>query len=111
MNLKQRDMVLLPFPFSDLEGSKVRPAVVISNDEFNRKSFDVLMVPVTSVIKEESHSVLIEQKDLSSGKLLKKSRMRIDKIFNVEKNLVIMKIGLINRDTFDKIKKKILKLF
>jgi len=111
MNVQQKEIVLLPYPFSDLEGTKVRPALVVSNNFFNKKSDDCIMVPLTTVIKDEPYSILINQEDLSSGKLLKPSRIRIDKIFTVEKNLIVMKIGAINDKTFEKIKDEISKLF
>jgi len=111
MNVQQKEIVLLPYPFSDLEGTKVRPALIVSNNSFNKKSDDCIMVPLTTVIKDEPYSILINQEDLSSGKLLKPSRIRVDKIFTVEKNLIVMKIGAINDRTFEKIKDKISKLF
>ena len=111
MNIKQRAIVLLPYPFTDLKGKKVRPALITSNDSFNKKSDDCIMVPLTTVIKDEPYSILITQEDLSSGKLLKPSRVRADKIFTVEKNLIIMKIGVINNKILDKIKLEIGKLF
>jgi mRNA interferase MazF len=108
--MKQKDLVLLPYPFTDQEGTKVRPAVIISNDLFNNKSNDRIMIPLTTVIKEEPYSIIINEKDLSSGKLLKPSRIRADKIFAIDKNLVIMKIGAINNQTFDKIKLELSKI-
>lgn len=111
MNVNQKEIVLLPYPFSNLEGSKVRPAIVVSNDIFNKKSADCIMIPLTTVIKEEPYSIILNQEDLSSGKLLKTSRARTDKIFAVEKNLVIMKIGVINDKIFEKIKFDIIKIF
>lgn len=111
MIANQKEIVLLPYPFSDLEGSKVRPAIVVSNDLFNKKSADCIAVPLTTVIKDEPYSVILNQEDLSSGKLLKPSRVRADKIFAVEKNLIIMKIGVINEKTFEKIKAEIVKMF
>ncbi len=110
MNVQQKEIVLLPYPFSDLEGKKVRPALIVSNDIFNKKSDDCVMVPMTSVIKDEPYSIIIYQENLSSGKLLKTSRVRADKIFNAEKGLIIMKIGIVNDKTFDKIKEEIIKI-
>lgn len=107
MILKQRDLVLLPHPFTNQEGSKVRPAVVVSGERFNKKSEDCVFVPLTTVIKDEPFSILINQEDLEIGKLLKPSRIRIDKIFTAKKSLVIMKIGQIKEETFRKIKKEI----
>jgi len=110
MDLKQKDIVLLPFPFSDLEGQKVRPALVVSNDTFNKTSADCLMVPLTSVIIDEPYSIIITPKDVISGKLVKTSRIKTDKIFSVEKNLAIMKIGTANDEIFKKVRMEISKM-
>lgn len=107
----QKDIVLLPFPFSDLQGSKVRPALVVSNDIFNRKSDDCIMVPLTTVIKDEPYSIVIEQRDLKSGSIPMTSRVRADKLFSVEKKLVLKNIGTINDAVFAKVKQEILPIF
>ena len=111
MEVNQKEIILLPYPFSDLEGSKVRPALIVSNNPFNKKSDDCIMVPLTTVIKDEPYSILINQDSLSSGKLLKLSRIRVDKVFSVQKNLIIMKIGKLNDKIFNKVKLEISKLF
>lgn len=111
MIIRQKEIVLLSYPFTNLEGTKVRPAIVISSDFFNKKSDDCIMVPLTTVIKEEPYSIFITQANLSSGKLLRPSRIRVDKIFTVEKKLAIMKIGTINNKTFEEIKSEIMKIF
>lgn len=111
MNLSQKELVLLSYPFSDMERTKVRPALVVSNNSFNKKGDDCIMVPLTTIIKDEPYSILIDQQDLNSGNLLKPSRARADKLFSVEKNLVIMKIGVINDKTFEKIKNEITGIF
>jgi|SRR3989338_1049133 len=111
MQINQKEVVLLPYPFSNFEGMKVRPALVVSNESFNRKSADCIMVPLTTVIKDEPYSVIIDDGDMDSGKLVKQSRIRADKIFCVEKNLVTMKIGTINDKIFQKVKEEILKMF
>ena len=109
--IDQKEIILLPYPFSDLGGKKVRPALVVSNNAFNKKSSDCIMVPLTSVIKDEPYSVVINQEDLSSGKLIKTSRIRADKIFSVEKSLVRKKIGIIKDNAFEKVKSEIFRIF
>jgi mRNA interferase MazF len=111
MNINQKDVVLLSYPFSNLGGMKVRPALVVSNDFLNKKSNDCIMVPLTTIIKDEPYSVIVDNQDMASGELIKTSRIRTDKIFSVEKNLVTMKIGRINDKTFGKIKTEIFKMF
>jgi len=111
MQINQKEVVLLPYPFSNFEGMKVRPALVVSNESFNKKSADCIMVPLTTVIKDEPYSVIIDNNDMDSGELIKQSRIRTNKIFSVEKNLVTMKIGIIKDKTFEKIKAEIFKMF
>jgi len=111
MIFQQKELVLLPYPFSDHGGSKVRPAIIVSNDNFNKRCEDCVMVPLTTVIKDEPFSLIVNQDSLESGKLLKQSRIRIDKIFTIKKGLIIMKIGKINNKTIEKIKFEISKVF
>ena len=111
MNVTQKEIVLINYPFSDLEGKKVRPAIIISNDIFNKKSNDCVAIPLTTVIKDEPYSILLSQNDLSKGKLLKPSRVRVDKIFTMDKSLIVMSIGFVNDDIFDKIKEELTKIF
>ena len=77
MIFQQKELVLLPYPFSSQGGSKVRPAIIVSNDNFNKRCEDCVMVPVTTVIKDEPFSLIITQDNLESGKLLKQSSMII----------------------------------
>jgi len=111
MIFQQKELVLLPYPFSNQDGSKVRPAVIVSNDTFNKKCEDCLMVPLTTVIKDEPFSLIINQNNLESGKLLKQSRIRIDKLFTIKKSLIMMKIGKINSEMLIKIKSEINRVF
>lgn len=109
-NARQGDLVLLSIPFSNLEERKVRPALIISNNVFNKKSDDCIMVPLTGVIKNEPYSVVINQENLDNGRLIKTSRIRVDKIFSVEKNLIRLRIGRLNQETFEKVKQEFLNL-
>jgi mRNA interferase MazF len=111
MNINQKEVVLLPYPFSNLEQKKVRPAIVISNNNFNKICNDFIAVPLTSVIKDEPFSLAINQNDLRNGKLIRPSRVRLDRIFSVEKRLVQMKIGDVNDTFFDKLKSEIIEVF
>jgi mRNA interferase MazF len=93
--ISQRDIVLLSFPFSDLKTQKVRPAIIISNDNYNQKFEDVIAIPMTSNLDVRDYTILISNKDLESGNLIKDSKAKVDKIFSVSKNLIKLKIGKI----------------
>ncbi len=99
----QRDIVLLPFPFSNLKQSKVRPVIILSNDKHNKKSNDIVVMPVTSNLQQTNYDILITNDNLDKGNLITDSRIKVDKIFSVEKKLIKMKIGKIDKQTFSKI--------
>ncbi len=48
MQYNQGDIVLLPFPFTDQQGFKVRPGIVVSNSLVNYTSKDVIIVQLTT---------------------------------------------------------------
>ncbi len=87
--IAQRDLLLVPFPFSDQSGRKVRPVVVVSNDDFNKRSEDVIVVGVTSNVKKETYAVSLTSKDLESGILFANCTIKVENILRLEKGLVI----------------------
>ena len=99
----QRDIVLLTFPFSDLESSKVRPAIVLSNDKYNRRSEDFVAVPLTSNLRLRDYAILVTNKELESGNLIVDSKVKVDRVFSVNQRLVRMKIGRIKAEVHEKI--------
>lgn len=52
---RRGDVVLVPIDFTDHSGSKVRPAVVVSSDDYNRTSPDVLIASITSNLNALPH--------------------------------------------------------
>lgn len=83
-------IVLLPFPFTDLQRKKVRPAIVISNDKVNNTG-DCLFAAITGRIKNDEFSFELKDDDLTSS-LKKPSEVRIHKLFTGEKSLIIKSI-------------------
>ena len=48
MAFRRGDVLLVPFPFSDLSTTKVRPAVVVSGSLYHRSEPDLLLAAITS---------------------------------------------------------------
>ena len=108
--IKQRDLILVPFPFSDQSRRKVRPVIIISNDNFNDNSEDILVVGVTSNISRDNFSIELKNDDLEEGKLITKCRVKIDNILKLDKELIMKKIGRINKRIFNEIIDNIIKI-
>jgi|SRR3989344_3691236 len=95
--MNQRDLLLVPFPFSDQSGKKVRPVVVVSNDNFNEHSEDLIVLGITSNITNDKYTLLLNNKDLEEGKLMDLCCIKAENILKLDKILVIKKIGKISR--------------
>ena len=46
------DVLLVPFPFSNQTAGKQRPAVVVSSAAYNRERMDLVILAVTSQIRQ-----------------------------------------------------------
>jgi len=108
--IEQRDIILTSFPFSNLEGEKVRSSIIISNNGYNKKFDDILVVPLTMNSDVRDYVVLLTNRDLEKGKLLKDSKIKVDRIFSIDKKFIKLIIGRINREKFNSIKEIIYKL-
>jgi mRNA interferase MazF len=94
MTYEQGDIVLVPFPFTDLSTVKKRPALVVSANWYNKRYRDVVLVAVTShvpLILDELDYKLTES-DFKTDKLYKDSIVKLGKVFTIENSLIIKKI-------------------
>lgn len=90
------DIVLIPFPFTDLKNSKLRPAIVISNSYVN-KTNDLILAQITSINNEDFFSFAI--RDIDVTKPLKGySEIRLHKIFTGSKMIITKKISFLKPD-------------
>lgn len=88
MTLEPGTLVWVPFPYSNLKARKRRPAVVISRREYNDGGADVLVCGITSNLANARHSILVSQRDLSEGKLRVDSRIKVDRIASLQRDLM-----------------------
>jgi mRNA interferase MazF len=89
------DVVLVPFPFTDLSSAKQRPALVVSADAFNAVRDDVLVAAITSQIPATptADEFLIPPGALAACGLPKPSVVRLSKLVALHRQLVIKRIG------------------
>ena len=91
---KQRDIVLVPFPFSDLSGLKVRPVLILSNDTYNEQSADVVVCGLTTNLRTSPYSIIISPSDTElAGTLRHTSRVKADTIASLEQSILIKQIA------------------
>ena len=89
----QGDIVLIPFPYSDLSASEQRPALIISNHLIN-KTEDRICCLVTRNFRKEDLS--IKREDFKSGALPFNSFVRPHRIFTIHHAIIKKKLCTIN---------------
>ncbi len=100
--IEQGDLLLVPFPFSDQSGKKVRPVIVISCNEFNKFSEDVIVIGVTSNISKDKYTINLTNNNLDEGSLSTSCCIKVENVLKLDKELIIKKIGRINNETLRK---------
>lgn len=90
---KRGEIVLIPVPFTDLSSSKKRPVIIVSSDEHNSLSEDVICMAITSQIRGLDYEIIIGNKDMENGKLPKESCIRADKIYTLNRSIIVKKYG------------------
>lgn len=103
--MKKGDIILVPFPFTDLSGNKLRPALVLVEE-----GDDVIAAFISTILKQRFKSdFLIKKNDKNS--LKKDSLLKLNKLATLSHDLIKGKIGEISDKELKEIDKKLLELF
>jgi len=100
------DIVVVPFPFSDLSANKKRPALVLAN----LTGDDIILCQITSQAKSDLYSVPLSPKDVDNGNLKVDSFIRPNRIFTSHKNLILYKLGSIDNTIFQNVVSELLQI-
>lgn len=88
----QGDVVLVPFPFSDLSTVKRRPALVLSSDEFNRTLGDLIIAQISSRVNSPTRPGDHFIRDWRAAGLLLPSLVRAQ-ITTINSSIVVKVLG------------------
>ena len=105
MNFSKGDIVIIPVPFTDNKGYKLRPAVVISNDTIHQTG-DVVIVQITSKLKQDNLSITLSNEDMTEG-LPVQSYIRVHKIFVLEQSLIKGKVSSLKNAKYQELIQRI----
>ncbi len=86
------EIVLVPFPFTDQSATKQRPAVVISSTAYNLTRPDLILMAITSQIRQPVRQDEIEIAFWRETGLLKPSVIK-PVVTTVEKSLILKRLG------------------
>jgi mRNA interferase MazF len=92
--LKEGDIVIFRFPFSDLSTSKIRPALVLKI--LNGQDAIVCML-TTQDARCTGNAIPVGQADIEHGSLRKPSNIRPDRLFTANTSIFVKTIATVNR--------------
>ena len=93
------DVVVVPFPFSDLSNAKRRPALVLVRLEGD----DIILCQITSKNVKDRYAIPLDDGDFESGSLKRKSNIRPNRIFTADKHIILYKVGHLKKEKTEKI--------
>ena len=100
------DVVVVPFPFSDLSQAKRRPALVVSELEGD----DLILCQITSQRIRDSYAIPLEDKDFETGGLRQKSNIRPNRLFTADQHIVLYKAGHLRAEKLTEVIRKIIEI-
>ena len=100
------DVVVVPFPFSDLTQAKRRPALVVAVLEGD----DLLLCQITSQRVRDSYAISLEDKDFAAGGLRQKSNVRPNRLFTADQRIVLYKAGHLRNAKLNEVIRKIVEI-
>lgn len=97
------DILVIPFPFSDLSESKRRPTLVLTD----LPGDDIILCQITSKNSRDLDSIFLTEEDFETGSLNRPSYIRPNRIFTADKRIILYKIGHIRSSKFQEVREKL----
>ncbi len=99
VTLSPASIVVIPFPFSDLSGTKLRPALVLAETGHD----DWLLCQITSNAYIDPDAIRLTNTELSEGTLSSESFARPMKLFTANSALIVKRVAILNEKVFGEI--------
>jgi mRNA interferase MazF len=106
---KKWEIVLVPFPFTDLSSAKRRPALIVSPDNYNVGK-DVVIAYITSQINLPPRLGDYDLQKWKEAGLPKPSKVRM-KFATLDKSIIVKKLGKLEKEDSEEIGKILLSFF
>jgi mRNA interferase MazF len=100
------DIIIIPFPFSDLTQNKRRPALIISVLDGD----DFMLCQITSQNIKDNYAIQIEDKDFKTGELKQVSNVRPNRIFTADRHIILYKAVSLKEKKFNEVLDKLIEI-
>jgi mRNA interferase MazF len=104
--LVKGDVVVVPFPFSDLTQAKRRPALIVSTLEGD----DLILCQITSQYIRDNYAISLTDKDFETEGLKQPSNVRPNRLFTADSNIILYRVGGLKGTKLTEIIEKIINI-
>lgn len=101
------DVVVVPFPFSDLTDAKRRPALVVANLEGE----DLILCQITSRAVKDKYAIPLTDQDFDKGTLKQAGNIRPNRLFTADQQIVLYNVGRLKARKMNDVTRKIVEIF
>ncbi len=101
------EIVVLPFPQTDLQLGKRRPALVV----VDLTGDDLILCQITSQAHRDSYSIALDAGDFETGQLKVRSYIRPNRLFTVEQSVILYPAARLTKAKLDETLAKVRQLF
>jgi mRNA interferase MazF len=100
------DVVVIPFPFSDLSNTKKRPALVVAS----LRGDDVILCQITGQTISDDYGIPLDTADFKDGSLKRPSSIRPNRLFTADGRIVEYRAGVIKDEKLQEVLQKIIQI-
>jgi mRNA interferase MazF len=106
-------VVLVPFPFDDLSGTKVRPAVCLTEAVGTHKHVVLAFITSNLSAKLEASDVLLDPTNANfrSTGLKVRSALRLHRVITVSASIIIRQLGVLQPEAQHEVQQRLRELF
>ena len=106
--MRKGTLVLIPFPFTDLSGQKMRPALIL---HVSAKGENCIAALITSAPQKKVYAWSVPVSISKQNGLLLPSTIKIDSIATLQKKTVIGELGAAESSVMREVDKRLKALF
>ncbi len=99
-------VVVLPFPFSDLSRKKLRPALLLADAGRG----DWIACQITSNPYADTQAITLTDSDFADGGLQRVSYLRPSKLFTCHESLPVNTVGLLNKSSLQQARTAVVRI-
>src|SRR4030095_9581458 len=97
------EVVVLPFPQTDLQPGKRRPALVVAD----LSGDDLVLCQITTQSRRDNYSIALTSSDFVSGRLNVDSFIRPNRLFTVDHSVIVYTAARVKASKLDEVRTKI----